>query len=48
MSKLSFSQKKQISLDTISNPGAPSYLFNWGVDEMVKRYKKAEIDRWWL
>lgn len=23
----------------LSNPGAASYLINWGVDEMIKKYK---------
>ncbi len=34
--------------DKPSNPVVSSYLFNWGVYEMVKKYKKAEINRWWI
>lgn len=38
----------KLSADVPSNPGAPSYLFNWGVHEMIKRYEKANIERWWM
>ena len=26
------------------NPGAPSYLFNWGIEEMKKRYQKVSLN----
>ncbi len=29
--------------DAVSNPGAPSYLFNWGVYEIMKRYKDSKL-----
>ena len=41
-------KSKTLSADACSNPGAPSYLFNWGIHEMIKRYEKADINRWWL
>lgn len=36
-----------VEANALSNPGAPSYLFNWGVHEMVKRYRGAQINRNW-
>ncbi len=39
--------KKKVGAGAPPNPGAPSYLFNWGVHEMIKRYEKVEIERWW-
>lgn len=40
-------KSKPLTADCFSNPGAPSYLFNWGVDEMIKRYSEADIEKWW-
>lgn len=34
-------RNKPITADAISNPGAPSYLFKWGIHEMVNRYRDA-------
>jgi hypothetical protein len=31
----------RIRYDALSSPGAPSYLFNWGVHEMLKRYDSS-------
>lgn len=41
-------KNNKLSVDAIANPGAPSYLFNWGIFKMIKRYEKADISRWWL
>ena len=30
---------KPVTEEAIINPGAPSYLFPWGVHEMMKRYE---------
>lgn len=46
--KIGWSFKFTISQDTAhlySNPGAPSYLFSWGIHEMVKRYAESNIDK---
>jgi hypothetical protein len=32
---------KELKYDAVPNPGAPSYLINWGVYEMIKRYQGA-------
>ena len=32
-----------IVIPNIPNPGAPSYLFNWGIHEMIKRYSISEL-----
>lgn len=32
----------------LSNPGASSYLFNWGVNETIQKYEKSMIERFWL
>jgi len=32
---------KDLRCDVTPNPGAPSYLFAWGVNELIKRYKAA-------
>ena len=39
---------RTLSADSSSNPGASSYLFNWGIDETIKKYEKQEIQKWWL
>ncbi|MBZ2174089.1 hypothetical protein K8M07_02310 [Schnuerera sp. xch1] len=41
-------KNSKLTADATSNPGAPSYLFNWGVYEMINKYKKSKIDRWWI
>lgn len=49
LNKIGISYKSNIlTADAYSNPGAPSYLFNWGIYEMVKRYKRAGIKKWWI
>lgn len=34
-------KNKPLKEDGISNPGAASYLFKWGIHEMVRRYRDA-------
>lgn len=32
-----------VNVDAYPNPGAASYLFHWGVHEMMKRYSDVEL-----
>ena len=41
-------KSKTLTADAFPNPGAPSYLFNWGVSKMIRRYEKADIEKHWL
>lgn len=41
LSKLGLKLKFSVNADILSNPGAPSLLFNWGVHVMINRYKSA-------
>ena len=34
---------KTVTADAYPNPGAASYLFHWGVHEMMKRYSDVEL-----
>lgn len=36
-------QFNKIGADAISNPGAPSYLFNWGIYELIKKLESENI-----
>jgi hypothetical protein len=36
-------ETKSVNADALVNPGAPSYLFPWGIHEMTKRYDISSI-----
>lgn len=37
-------KNNDVIADPVSNPGAPSYLFNWGIEVMMRKYHAALDD----